>query len=74
MTDIFRKAYRPLTESEQELVEQIKDEATRLYMRLEQIYKIADLNFGQLGRQRHASLAKTKLEECVMWATKAVTG
>jgi len=29
---------------------------------------------GILGNSRELSLAKTKLEECVMWAVKHVTG
>jgi len=29
---------------------------------------------GTLGNSREISLAKTKVEEAVMWATKAITG
>lgn len=61
-TDIFRKAYRPLTEQEQSHISAIKTAAEVLY------------NSLHGGDPRGMALAKTKVEECVFWATKAITG
>lgn len=60
--NVFRKEYRPLTEQEKSHVAAIKISAEVLY------------NSLHSGEARHMALAKTKLEECVMWATKAITG
>jgi hypothetical protein len=70
MTDTFRKAYRQLSEFEQELVEQIKDEAVRFEILLDSIPKGGGIT---PGKARYIALARTALEETVMWATKAVT-
>lgn len=62
MSDLFRRGYRPLTEGEKVLMDQIKEKAeefTRLLIKV--------------GTSREVSLAGTKIEEAVMWATKAVT-
>lgn len=59
----FRTQYRPLTEQEKTLVEAIKDSAARL-----------DIYLDGVRDPRMAALARTKLEECVMWAVKGVTG
>lgn len=64
MTDPFRKAYRPLSELEQQHVQEIKDTASALW---------AILDDPQRPPSRERSLAKSKLEEAVMWAVKAVT-
>lgn len=63
----FRKEYRQLTATEQESVEQIKDAAERL-----------DILINIAGAEhrsdlRTLALARTKLEECVMWAVKGIT-
>lgn len=63
MTDIFRKEYKPLTEEKKELVMFIKQEAERLYQMIEN----AD------GDPRMKALAKTNLEQSIMWAVKAIT-
>lgn len=65
MTDpqtTVRSTYRPLTLQEQALCDRLKDDASSLF---ETLYA--------LPRSRERSLAETKLEECVMWAVKAVT-
>lgn len=61
--DTFRKAYRPLNEDEKRLLDEIKLKAEWL---LEQLEHVPD------GRMK--ALAKTKLEETVMWAAKGITG
>lgn len=59
----FRHAYRPLTAVEKQLVESIKDKAEEL-----------ELLFELALQGREIALARTKLEETVMWAVKGITG
>jgi hypothetical protein len=60
--DIFRKAYRKLTDEETILLETLKDQASALYDTMQ-----------KHPGSRNMSLAVTKLEEAVMWAVKAIT-
>ena len=60
--DVMRMEYRPLTSDESAQVLAIKGNAASLYGFL-----------GTLSSSRELSLAKTKLEEVVMWATKHIT-
>lgn len=60
--DPFRKEYRALTDLEKAQVENIKRSAETLY---ELIEGVKD------GREK--SLAKTKLQEAVMWAVNGIT-
>jgi hypothetical protein len=70
MSDVFRRSYRELTAEENALVDSIKDTAGTLY----------DLIAGDpatamdSNKARALALAKTKLEESVMWAVKGITG
>ena len=61
--DVMRMQYRPLTAVEQAQMVAVKGNAASLYG-----------FFCTLGNSRELSLAKTKLEEAVMWATKHITG
>lgn len=63
MTDRFRKEYRRLTPDEQTAIENIKTQAVGL-----------DALLSEVKDARCRALAITKLEECVMWATKGLTG
>ena len=65
MTGPFRKEYRQLSMDEKLRVDDIKVKAEELYALL------APVDPERGGRE--LALAKTKLEECVMWATKAIT-
>jgi hypothetical protein len=60
--DVMRMEYRELTREQSEQILAIKGNAASLYGLL-----------GTLGESRELSLAKTKLEEAVMWAVKALT-
>jgi hypothetical protein len=60
--DVFRKAYRQLTDEEKVRLERIKDNASALYNGIVE---------GPPSRMQ--SLALTKLEEAVMWAVKDIT-
>jgi hypothetical protein len=60
--DPLRKRYRQLSPLEIEQVTWVKGAGEELMAALDKI-----------GRSRELSLAKTKIEEAVMWATKAIT-
>jgi hypothetical protein len=63
MSNTFRTQYRKLSLDEIKLLEELKRHA--------EIYEGIIVGFVPEGRER--SLAMTKLEECVMWATKGLT-
>ncbi len=69
MSDVFRKQYRPLTEAEKEFIENLKHEAEILYGLMDQ----STFPGERSERARYLNLAKTALEESVMWAVKALT-
>lgn len=58
-SDIFRKEYRPLSEDEKEFILEIKTRAVALEM--------------LFNNSRYGALARTNLEQSVMWAIKGVT-
>jgi len=63
MDDPMRQTYRSLTDREEEQLHDIKALASRLYHHIDVFCD---------GRE--GALAKTKVEEAVMWATKYITG
>lgn len=60
--NILRQEYRVLSEDEKAHIWTVKDLGLKFYAYLE-----------NLGQSRELSLAKTKIEEAVMWATKHIT-
>lgn len=64
MTDIFRKEYRELSEDAKNCMALIKDDAERLY---------DSISLALDADPRMIALAKTNLEQAVMWAIKAIT-
>ena len=62
MNNIFRTVYRELTDEEKKAIEELKSLGQSLHDRID-----------SLGVSRELSIAKTKLEEAVMWATKHVS-
>jgi len=58
----MRHAYRALSEAEKANMQAIKDEGLKFHSLVE-----------GLGNSRELSLAKTKVEEAVMWAVKHIT-
>lgn len=60
--DPFNKEYRELTTEEASLVAEVKGTALDLYRVIDK---------APAGRE--TSLAKTNLEQAVMWAVKAIT-
>lgn len=59
---MFREEYRELSEGEKAHVAAIKSAASDFFTVLSNVID-----------SREKSLAITKLEECVMWATKSIT-
>ncbi len=66
MSDVFRKVYNPLSDDQKRAVEQIKDKA-------EELMALFGAQQGVVAEGRCMSLARTNLEQCVMWAIKAIT-
>lgn len=62
VNNAMRHAYRVLSEEEKATMQAIKDKGLELYQLLEGV-----------GSSRELSLAKTKVEEAVMWGVKHVT-
>lgn len=62
VNNVMRHAYRVLSDEEKAAMQAIKDEGLKLH----------DLIEG-IGNSRELSLAKTKIEEAVMWAVKHIT-
>lgn len=60
--NVFRKSYRPLTEEESNLIKAIKDHAEVMFDLIE-----------RMKQGRYSALAKTSLEESVMWAVKGIS-
>jgi hypothetical protein len=62
VNNVMRHEYRVLTDTEKNQMQEIKDMGLRFHEFL-----------GHLGDSRELSLAKTKIEEAVFWAVKAIT-
>lgn len=63
MSDVMRQKYRELSEPEKKALDDLKRKAAELY----------DLVDWSVPAGREQSLAKTKIEEAVMWAVKGIT-
>lgn len=81
MPDVFHNQYRELSEAEKELMANLKDKALELYDLYDQVGRLEvdaeSDNESKTGSTskcgREIALAKTKLEESVMWAVKGLT-
>lgn len=62
VNNVMRHAYRVLSDEEKGQMQKIKDMGADFYAECDKI-----------GQSRELSLAKTKIEEAVMWAVKHVT-
>lgn len=62
INNVMRHEYRVLTDDEKAQMEAIKDAGLTLHELFEEI-----------GASREMSLAKTKIEEAVMWGVKHIT-
>lgn len=61
-SNVMRHTYRPVSQEEHDSIRKIKDAGLAFY----------ELCDG-IGQSREMSLAKTKVEEAVMWATKHIS-
>lgn len=62
VNNVMRHEYRVLTELEKEQMRRVKDMGRELHEFV-----------GAIGNSRELALAKTKIEEAVMWAVKHIT-
>lgn len=62
-TDVMRQTYRKLTDTEVRQIREVKELGARFHAYL-----------NGLGASRELSLAQTRIEEAVMWATKHLSG
>jgi hypothetical protein len=69
--DTFRKIYTPLTEEQKEQMNNIKDKAQDLLDLFNDA--ISPSEFGRGEKTRLMAIARTNLEQTIMWAVKAVT-
>lgn len=60
--NVMRTNYRALTDDEATLMRQVKNAG-------QELWELVD----GIGQSRELSLAKTKVEEAVMWVTKHIT-
>lgn len=65
MADTFRKVYTELTEYQKGAVIEVKERAEAIEIYLDAVHTPKN------GRE--IALAKTKLEEAIMWAVKGIT-
>lgn len=62
VNNVMRHEYRVLSDAEKAVMQKIKDDGRALHEFI-----------SGLGSSRELSVAKTKLEECVMWTVKHLT-
>ena len=62
INNTMRHQYRVLLETEKEQMQELKDKGLELHQLI-----------SGLGDSRELSIAKTKVEEAVMWAVKHIT-
>lgn len=67
MTDVFRKTYKQLEQKTKDDIFMIKTKAEELMAEFDAI------SVNQSIDPRSMALAKTNLEQSVMWAIKAIT-
>lgn len=63
VNNVMRHKYRVLTDEEKAAMQTVKDMGLEFHSTI-----------AVLGESREVSLAKTKVEEAVMWAVKHITG
>lgn len=62
VNNVMRHAYRVLSDEEKKAMQEVKDLGLALHEKI-----------ASLGASRELSIAKTKVEEAVMWAVKHLT-
>lgn len=64
--DTFRKVYTPISDAKKEQVKLVKEKAEELLL-------VIGAAEDRSEKSRCLAIAKTKLEETVMWAVKGIT-
>lgn len=62
INNVMRHGYRVLSDEEKQQMQAMKDDGLALWEKIDGI-----------GQSRELSIAKTKIEEAVMWAVKHIT-
>lgn len=69
MTDTFRKNYQPLTEEQKTQMAAVKDRAEEMLNLFNKIVPADERS----ERSRCMAIARTNLEQTIMWAVKGIT-
>lgn len=72
VNNVMRHEYRVLNEKEKRLMQAIKDEGLAFYKLIEET-GLQTSKGSHSNMTRELSIAKTKIEEAVMWAVKHIT-
>lgn len=74
--DPFRAKYRELSAEEKLAIAGVKAKASAMLDALQAAVPVRGVHEGDalMAYNRSMGIAREKLEECVMWATKALTG
>ena len=77
MPDVFHKEYRALSDEEKALMAEVKDKAQALYDSFDKILTVRNPDAkpgAPLMAGREVALARTQLQDSVMWAINGLTG
>lgn len=69
MSDVFRKEYQPLTDEQKGQMTEIKDQAAKLM----DLFQKAVPAEERSEKSRCMNVARTNLEQAIMWAVKGIT-
>jgi hypothetical protein len=69
MSDTFSKVYKPLTEEQKAQMDAIKDKAVLVLDAMNDAVPVDERS----ERSRYMAIARTNLEQAIMWAIKGVT-
>ncbi len=72
MTDVFKKVYTTLRPSSSALILEVKTQAEVLLNAMDRLVEGVEKGCGVSPAARELALAKTNLEQAIMWYTKAV--
>lgn len=67
MPDTFRKEFKPLTDEQKAWMDAVKTKADELLLAIDRVRE------GNYPGNREIALAKTNLEQAIMWAVKGIT-
>lgn len=68
MSDVFRREYKPLTDEQKSWIASLKEDAEDVH----NSFELCSQGLPESDKRMWA-LAKTNLEQVIMWAIKAIT-